>query len=196
MILGEPRAVPRVEGGSERQFFSFFAPCAVPHEQLTGKVNMNTQSSTRIPLVNIVTAALLFAVASAAPLSIMAAESKAVPGHVQVKNVISKAYDRPDAKVVVEPIVASGKFAVVGWTRGDIGGRALFQQNGDEWTLVTYGGDSLKDPLMLEKAGVPKVNAVSISRMIAYAEERETPERVKLFGSFSEGAQPAGEVKK
>jgi hypothetical protein len=29
-----------------------------------------------------------------------------------------------------------------------------------------------------------------------YAEERETPERVKLFGSFSEGAQPSNEIKK
>jgi hypothetical protein len=157
---------------------------------------MNTQSLTRFPLAKVVTMALLFAAASAVPLSTMAAESKAVPGHVQIKKVIAKAYDRPDAKVVVEPIVASGKYAVVGWTRSDIGGRALFQQNGDEWTLVTYGGDGLKDPLMLEKAGVPKVNAVSISRMLVYAEERETPERVKLFGSFSEGAQPSNEIKK
>jgi hypothetical protein len=157
---------------------------------------MNTQSLTRIPLTKVLTAALLFAAASVTPLSIVAAETKAVPGEVQIKKVIAQAYDRPDAKVLVEPIVASGKYAVVGWTRGDVGGRALFKQNGDEWTLVTYGGDALKDPLMLEKAGVPKENAVSISRIIAYAEEREAPERVKLFGSFTEGAQPAGESKK
>jgi hypothetical protein len=157
---------------------------------------MNTQSLTRIPSTKAVTAVLLFAVATAVPLSVTAADAKAIPGEVQIKKVIAQAYDRPDAKVLVEPIVASGKYAVVGWTRGDVGGRALFKQNGDAWTLVTYGGDALKDPLILEKAGVPKENAVSISRIIAHAEERETPERVKLFGSFTEGTQPAGEGKK
>lgn len=156
---------------------------------------MKTHSLTRISLLRSITVVLLFFGASAVPLSIVAVEPKA-PGHTQIHKIIAKAYDRPEAKVVVEPIVASGKFAVVGWSRGDIGGRALFQQNGDEWTLVTYGGDSLKDPLMLEKSGVPKENALSISRMLTYAEERESPARVKLFDSFSEGAPASSESKK
>jgi hypothetical protein len=157
---------------------------------------MKTPSSIAIALAKVISLALLFVGASAAAQGTVAVEPKNVSGHLQMSKIIAKAYDRSDAKVVAEPVVASGKFAVVCWSRGDTGGRALFQENAGKWTLVIYGGNNLKDPLMLEKYGVPKENALSISRILPYAEERESPERVKLFGSLSEGERLSSDGKK
>ncbi|MEX0271435.1 hypothetical protein AB3R30_20060 [Leptolyngbyaceae cyanobacterium UHCC 1019] len=56
-----------------------------------------------------------------------------------------------------EVAIADG-FALVGWTRGEMGGNTLLKQNGRRWEVITSGGGylGLKG---LQQSGVPQKTA-------------------------------------
>jgi hypothetical protein len=127
-------------------------------------------------------AAALLASASAAlgeTASVDAAADQAA-----IRKVISGTWGTPDAPVSIDPVVAAGDHAVAGWTWGERGGRALLARQNGAWVVVLCSGDSLKEADVLQQAGVPAGQASALADVLAEAEGKQPPARVKQFGSF------------
>jgi hypothetical protein len=58
-------------------------------------------------------------------------------------------FDKPEAPLIVEPIVVQGDLAVAGWAQGEMGGRALLRRKGTAWQLALCSGDALKQAAAL-----------------------------------------------
>lgn len=93
-------------------------------------------------------------------------------------------FDKPDARLVVEPVVVSGDHAIAGWSQGDMGGRALLRKKGHVWGVVLCAGDDLKKTDVLTKVGLPAAAAKALSASLAAAEAKLPPDRLALFSKF------------
>lgn len=101
-----------------------------------------------------------------------------------IRAVMMKTWDKPDARLVIEPIVVSGDHAIAGWSQGDMGGRALLRKKGAAWDVVLCAGDDLKKADVLSKVGLPDANAKALSASLASAEAAVAPARLALFSKF------------
>lgn len=101
-----------------------------------------------------------------------------------VRAVLLKTWDKPDAKLVVDPVVVVGDHAIAGWTQGVRGGRALLKLRSGSWSVVLCSGDPLKQASALVEAGVLEENARRLVRDLSAAERRADPARVRLFATF------------
>lgn len=101
-----------------------------------------------------------------------------------IRAVMMKTWDKPDARLVVDPIVVSGDHAITGWSQGDTGGRALLRKKAHVWEVVLCAGDDLKRTDVLTKVGVPAGAAKMLSVSLAAAEARVPPDRLALFSTF------------
>lgn len=132
-----------------------------------------------------------------------AAATEAAPDHDAIRHVLMTTFDKPDARLVVDPVAVSGEYAIAGWSQGDMGGRALMRKKGHAWEIVLCAGDDLKKADVLIKVGLPAAAANSLATSLAAAEAKLAPDRLALFSKF-EGmvmvsgdghhgpAQPAG----
>lgn len=109
------------------------------------------------------------------------AETNAVTA---IRALIGATWDKPDAKVVVDPVVVDGGYAIAGWTQEGRGGRALLKQRDAGWAVILCSGDPLKQVSSLQAAGVPAHAASRLAAALAAAEERADPARVALFSTF------------
>ncbi len=101
-----------------------------------------------------------------------------------IRTVLMATFDKPDARLVVDPVVASGDHAIAGWSQGDMGGRALLRKKGYAWEIVLCAGDDLKKTDVLTKVGLPAAAAKALSASLAAAEARLPPDRLALFSKF------------
>jgi hypothetical protein len=125
----------------------------------------------------------LFAVAIAILLS-LSPLAGAADDEAQIRDLLSTTFDRPDAKVVADPIAVAGAYAIAGWTQADKGGRALLKREHGQWALLACAGDDFKQALHLEHAGIPRADAKKLAALQASAESRLPRERLELFGTF------------
>ena len=98
--------------------------------------------------------------------------------------VLHALYDKPGAKLDSGPAAIEGDIAVVDWTQGEMGGRALMQRSGEGWRLVLCSGDPLRTREGLEGVGVPPPAAEALAREIQAAEADIAPERLARMASF------------
>jgi hypothetical protein len=113
-----------------------------------------------------------------------------------IRHLLSATFDRPDARVVADPIAISGDYAIVGWTQSDKGGRALLRREATGWALVACAGDDFKQAAHLEHAGIPRRDARRLVELQQAGESRLPEERLQLFSTFGpmvgiEGHPPA-----
>lgn len=102
-----------------------------------------------------------------------------------IRKLLVDTFDRPDQPLAIGPIVAEGDAAVVGWTQGALGGRALLRLNGGVWTLVACAGDALKQPTTLQNLGLTSSQATTLAAKL-HAAERDLPaERLRALASFN-----------
>jgi hypothetical protein len=101
-----------------------------------------------------------------------------------IRSLIGAMWDKADAKVVADPVVVSGTYAVASWTQGEHGGRALLRRDASGWGVVLCGGDALRDAASLAEAGVPKRDAEQIAVELSRTEELMPPERKSKFSLF------------
>jgi hypothetical protein len=101
-----------------------------------------------------------------------------------IRLVMMKTWDKPDARLVVDPIVVSGDHAIAGWSQGDMGGRALLRRKGHAWDVVLCAGDDLKKTDVLTKVGLPAAAAKTLSAHLVAAEAKVAPDRLALFSKF------------
>lgn len=97
---------------------------------------------------------------------------------------LSKTFDKPDAKVVTQPVVIAGDHAVADWVQGHHGGRALLARQNGNWKIVACGGGALAQQAHLVSAGVPEKQAAELAGKLAVAEARLDQEKVQIFDSF------------
>jgi periplasmic copper chaperone A len=101
-----------------------------------------------------------------------------------VKTVLMTAFDKPETRLVVDPIVVSGTYAIADWTQGAHGGRALLRQGAKGWALILCAGDGLKDPQALKLAGLAAAEASDLTARLAASEQSLPGERLALLSSL------------
>lgn len=101
-----------------------------------------------------------------------------------VRDLLLKTFDKPDARLIVDPIVIDGDVAIAGWVQGDLGGRALLRRRGDAWSIDLCGGDALKESQSLEKLGLQKSRAAALAAAVQSAERSLNPAALEKFSRF------------
>ena len=101
-----------------------------------------------------------------------------------IASLIGATWDKPDAKVQVDPVIVVGKHAIAGWTQGERGGRALLKRKDDKWSVVLCSGDPIKEASSLVEAGMNENEAKQLSAELAQAEEKLAPARRAQFSLF------------
>lgn len=101
-----------------------------------------------------------------------------------IRAVLMQQFDKPEARLQVDPVVAQGEHAVAGWSQGDRGGRALLRRQHGHWQITACAGDALKDPRTLREAGVPGPDADRLARSLANAEARLSPAARQRLSRF------------
>jgi len=108
-----------------------------------------------------------------------------------IRRVINETWDKPDAKVIIDPVVRMGDHAVAGWIQGERGGRALVRRRGADWEVVLCSGDPLKHASTMMAAGVPTEVAAALEKDLAEAEAKLPGERAAMLSRF-EGVVEVG----
>ena len=81
-----------------------------------------------------------------------------------ITQVILKQWDKPESPLNVAPIVVAADYAMVGWTQGKKGGRALLHKHHGNWQVLLCGGDALTKTEQLTKAGLDAKTANNYHR--------------------------------
>ena len=101
-----------------------------------------------------------------------------------IRMVMKKQFDRPDAPLSVEPITVHGSTAVAGWVQENRGGRALLRKTHGRWTISACAGDGLTQADVLHMAGLQPAAAQALARAVQRAESSLSKEKLALFASF------------
>jgi hypothetical protein len=101
-----------------------------------------------------------------------------------VRDLLLKTFDKPEARLVVDPIVVDGDVAIAGWVQGDLGGRAFLRRKDDVWSIDLCAGDALKESESLEKLGLQKSRADSLAAAVKAAERSLGPSVLEKFSRF------------
>jgi hypothetical protein len=102
----------------------------------------------------------------------------------QIHATLNAMFDKPEARLAVDPIVIEQRFAIAGWTQGDMGGRGLLRKEASGWLLILCSGDGLKTPALLKEAGMSEDAAKRLATKLAAAEAKIDPARVAQFSRF------------
>ena len=102
-----------------------------------------------------------------------------------VKAVLMAAFDKPDARLMVEPIVVSGRYAIADWTQVSTGGRALLRRGHHGWDLILCAGDEIRSPDALKLAGLSSADAAGLATALAGSEASLPRERLAVLSSFA-----------
>lgn len=117
-------------------------------------------------------------------LSGLAGPAFAGPDEDAVRHLLHSTFDKPDARLIVEPVVVDGDHAIAGWTQSDTGGRALLRRKGHHWQIVLCSGDQLKSVDTLAHVGLPLPAARALASQLAKTEANTDPKRLALFSRF------------
>lgn len=101
-----------------------------------------------------------------------------------IRHLMMDTFDKPEARLLVEPVVVEGDIAVTGWAQGDMGGRALLRRKDGHWTLVLCAGDALKDPAALAQLGLAPEAAARLAAAVVAAEAAVDAATVAKFSLF------------
>lgn len=107
----------------------------------------------------------------------------------QITHLLKTTFEKPDAPLIVEPVVVQVDWAIAGWEQQQAGGRALLKKIKDHWQVHLCTGASLKTSANLEKMGVPTKLANALAADLAAAEKSFSAKKIAVFDSFQ------GEVK-
>lgn len=102
----------------------------------------------------------------------------------EIVKAMKATFDRPDAPLIVDPVVVQGDAAIAGWSQLQTGGRAFLRQRKGQWIIVLCSGDQLKAADTLIVAGIPRPQAEKLAAKLAAAEKSLPPERLALFAKF------------
>lgn len=134
----------------------------------------------KVNLIGVVTAIALCIVSGAA--SPQAQETRSPVD--EMRQLMLKTWDRPEAPLRVEPVVIEEDAAVAGWTQDTRGGRALFRKRGGHWVMMLCAGSALRTAAGLRATGLSAALAEKLAAQVVEAEGRLPAALVKAFDSF------------
>lgn len=116
-----------------------------------------------------------------------------------ITHVLKAQFDRPEAPLLVQPVVVQGQHAVAGWQQGERGGRALLQRDATShggWAITLCAGDGLRQASVTQQAGVLPRDAQALQAALAQAEQRMPAAQRQRLSTFEgvmrvQGAHPA-----
>jgi hypothetical protein len=125
----------------------------------------------------------LLAAGLLAPLA--GAWAKPAADEATIRALLMKAFDKPDARLTVAPVVVRGRYALAGWTQGVRGGRALLvRPDGGAWDISVCGGDNLLATDTLTLTGLPAAEAQALAQAMRQAEAGLPAATRARFASF------------
>ena len=125
---------------------------------------------------------VLATVIACASLGAVAADATA--DQAAVRHALMAEFDKPEARLQVEPVVVVDDAALAGWTQGERGGRALLFRKGTHWQIAVCGGDGLKDATLLRDTGIKPAAADSLAKGLAAAEAKLPASHRAKFSTF------------
>ena len=112
------------------------------------------------------------------------ADSRDTPEQADIRQLLVATFDKPEARLSVDPIVVEQDAGVAGWTQGEMGGRALLRRRDGLWVLVMCAGDALKSAATLEQAGLAAAQAGALATAVAAAEVGIDANRREMLARF------------
>ena len=106
------------------------------------------------------------------------------PDEDSIRHLLHSTFDKPDSRLVVDPVVVAGAHAIAGWSQGDMGGRALLRSRGGTWPLILCSGDGIKSAEALSQAGGSRTDAAALAARLAEAESKLPRDRLAMFSKF------------
>jgi hypothetical protein len=101
-----------------------------------------------------------------------------------IRHVMMAQFDKPEARLAVDPVVVAGDAAVAGWAQGERGGRALLFRKHGKWHIAACAGDALKEATTLRDAGVGARDADALATNLAKAEAALPADLRAKFSTF------------
>ncbi len=102
----------------------------------------------------------------------------------QIKQLISKSFDRPDSKVQTHSVVVVDNYAIVDWSQDKKAGRALLELQNEKWQLRLCGGKGLKQVASLVQSSVPAATAGKLIKQLTEDEASLDTRLLQSFDSF------------
>lgn len=100
-----------------------------------------------------------------------------------IRHLMMATFDKPDARLTVEPVTVFNDVAIAGWSQGELGGRALLRKKHDKWVLTLCSGDALKEVKSLQHFGLTAEEAAAMASAVIEAESRINPALVARFAT-------------
>ncbi|CAL4869450.1 hypothetical protein MMA231_03742 (plasmid) [Asticcacaulis sp. MM231] len=119
-----------------------------------------------------------------AGLGITACAPKTDSSDALIRDTLHKQFDQAGVTLELDPVLVSGDHALVDWSQGTMGGRALLQMSDGGWRVVLCAGDGIRSQAALEQAGVPAADARRLSEALTKAEASMPKERLQKLSRF------------
>lgn len=117
-------------------------------------------------------------------LLVPAGHSAAGSDEEAIRELLMSSFDRPDARLAVDPVVFANDHAIAGWIQDDRGGRALLKRKAGQWIIVLCSGDGIRFADAMRQAGVPTSDAAVLAARLEDAEKSMSSELRALLASF------------
>lgn len=101
-----------------------------------------------------------------------------------IRQMLTKTFDKPEARLVVDPVVVANDHAIADWTQETVGGRALLVRKAGQWAIILCSGDAIKSADAMRRAGVPASDAAKLAAGLESAEKAIPADRLALLASF------------
>ena len=103
---------------------------------------------------------------------------------INITQVMLKQWDKPESRLNVAPIVVAADYAMVGWTQGKKGGRALLQKYHGNWQVLLCGGDTLTKTEQLTKAGLDAKTANALIKGFKKQAQQLSSQEIEKMSLF------------
>ena len=109
---------------------------------------------------------------------------EATADQAEIRQLMRKTWERPDAPLSVEPMVVVENYAIAGWVQDGRGGRALLRKVHQLWDVVLCSGDHLLSADTVQATGATAELARRLVAQLSDAESRIAPAVLAKFSSF------------
>lgn len=101
-----------------------------------------------------------------------------------ITQVMLKQWDKPENPLHVAPIVVAADYAMVGWTQGEKGGRALLHKHHGNWQVLLCGGDALTKTEQLTQAGLETKTANDLIKGFKQQAQQLSSQEIEKMSLF------------
>jgi hypothetical protein len=117
-------------------------------------------------------------------LALTASPTRGADDEAAIRRLLIDLFDKPEARLTVDPVIIDEDVAIADWSQGDLGGRALLRRKAGVWEVALCAGDALRQSAALEKLGLAKPRAEALAAALASAEKSLSPTLLERMAQF------------